>query len=206
MITNVAVLRWIRSWTGSLVLFFIATLGEFAGLVGWYALDHAGHAVRAALILLAGFVVERWVVVLWLNVPWRVITPSGNMRPLLTVLAGVTIAEIAAWVLWIRLVEAGEPAFAAAVLIAGIHAVHSYEVALLKHRTVQAVLKDGGVIALTALESLGALIALYFVVGGQPGHGALAMFLALLSEHVLQVSALKKDKEADARVPQTAPA
>lgn len=187
-----------QSWPASFLLFAIATVGEFGALAGWYVSDRAGWRLAAPLALLIGFLIERWMVVLWLDVPSRVITPSGNLRPLLVVLGGVTVAEIAAWVIWIRLTEARAPWLGAAVLIIGIHLVHSYEVALLKHRAVQSVLKEGGVIFLTALEAGGGLLALRLATREFFGWAAAAMFVALLIEHLLQVTALKKEKDAEA--------
>ena len=187
----------LQSWPASLLLFSIATVGEFGALAGWYLADRAGWRLAALLALLIGFFIERWMVVLWLDVPMRVITPSGNLRPLLLVLGGVTVAEIAAWVIWIRLAEAHAPWLGAAVLATGIHLVHSYEVALLKHRDVQSVLKEGGVILLTVLEAAGGIVALQLATSGSLKYAAAAMFVALLIEHILQVSALKKEKDAE---------
>jgi hypothetical protein len=188
----------LQSWPASLLLFSIATVGEFCALAGWYLGDRADWRLAAPLALLIGFLIERWMVVLWLDLPSRVITPSGNLRLLLVVLGGVTVAEIAAWVVWIRLTEAQAPWLGAAVLVTGIHLVHSYEVALLKHRAVQSVLKEGGVIILTVLEAGGGFWALRLATRGSLKWAAVAMFVALLIEHLLQVGALKKEKDAEA--------
>ena len=184
-----------HSWTSSVILFAIATVGEFGALAGWYWL-HTIHPLDAILILLLGFVVERYVVVLWLHVPGKVITPGGNLRPLWLVVAGVTIAEIVVWTVWVQLAEAHEPWFAAALLVVGIHLVHGYEVALLKHRELQAAWKDPGVIVLTALESGGGVWALWLAVDGRVIFAMSVLLGALLIEHTLQVVALKKDAEA----------
>jgi hypothetical protein len=184
-----------HSWTASVILFSIATVGEFGALAGWYWF-HAIHPLDAVLILLLGFVVERYVVVLWLHIPGKVITPAGNLRPLWLVLAGVTIAEIVVWTVWVQVAEAHEPWFAAALLVVGIHLVHGYEVALLKHRTLQPTLKDPGVIVLTALEAGGGVWALELAVLGRVVFAMSVLLGALLIEHILQVVALKKDAEA----------
>jgi hypothetical protein len=186
-----------QSWPASLLLFSIATVGEFGALAGWYLSDAAGWRLAAPLALLTGFLIERWMVVLWLDLPQRVITPSGNLSRLVLVLAGVTVAEIAAWIIWIRLAQAQAPWLGAAVLVVGIHLVHSYEVALLKHSDVQSELKEGGVILLTGLEAVGGIVALRLATRGLLGCAGAAMFVALLIEHLLQVSALKRAKEED---------
>jgi hypothetical protein len=174
-------------------------LGWFGALVdsSWL---RAGYPLVAVLVLLFGFVVERDVVVRWLDVPKKVITPAGNLRTLWLVVAGVTIAEIVVWTVWVELAEAHEPWFAAALLGVGIHLVHGYEVALLKHRTLQPTLKDPGVIVLTALEAGGGVWALRLAVRGRVVFAMSVLLGALLIEHILQVVGLKKD--AEAKMPQ----
>jgi hypothetical protein len=181
-----------QSWPASILLFTIATAGEFGALVGWYLLHMAQRPFLASLALIAGFIVERYVVVLWLHVPRRVITPAGNLRSLLVVLIGVTVAEMTTWTVWIGLAEAGEPWFAAAFLATGIHLVHSYEVALLKHSELRPTIIDRGVITITLLESVGGVWALW--LAGR-GHDLFPLFVlggALLTEHIVQVLGLKK--------------
>jgi hypothetical protein len=222
--------RRVHSWPASLLVFAIATVGEFVALAGWYQL-HTGHPLpppsgwvisypvlaralealrnflempRPALaltILLAGFLVERYMVVFWLDLPRRVITPSGNLAPRELVIAGVTIAELIVWTVWLELAEAQEPWFAAALLVVGIHLVHAYEVALLTQRAVRPMLRDGGVILLTVLEGIGGVWALWLASRGDNVFALLVLSVALLAEHTFQVIALKKD--ADAGMPQT---
>jgi hypothetical protein len=111
-------------------------------------------------------------------------------------MAAVTVAEIIAWTLWIRLAEANLMALAVVVLIVGIHAVHSYEVALIKRRPFLPRLRELGVIVLTALEAGGGIWALKLATAGQIPGAARVMFGALFLEHILQVSALKRGEDA----------
>src|SRR5437899_10617525 len=92
----------VPGWGESLLLFSVATIGEFGALAGWYWL-RTDHPLLAPLVLLLGFVIERYVVVHWLDIPAKVITPAGNLRPLWPVIAGVTVAEIIVWTVWLVL-------------------------------------------------------------------------------------------------------
>jgi len=192
---SASVSKPVPGWGESLFLFGVATIGEFLALAGWYWL-RKDHPFLALLVLLFGFVVERYVVIHWLDVPKRVITPAGNLRSLWLVVAGVTIAEIIVWTVWVQLADAHEPWFAAAMLVVGIHLVHGYEVALLQHRELQPTWKDPGVVVLTALEAGGGVWALWLAVGGRVFFPLVVLLLSLLIEHTLQVFALKKDAEA----------
>jgi len=192
---SASVSKPVPGWGESLFLFGVATIGEFLALAGWYWL-RKDHPFLALLVLLFGFVVERYVVVHWLDVPKKVITPGGNLRSLWLVVAGVTIAEIIVWTVWVQLADAHEPWFAAAMLVVGIHLVHGYEVALLQHRELQPTWKDPGVVVLTALEAGGGVWALWLAVGGRVFFPLVVLLLSLLIEHTLQVFALKKDAEA----------
>ena len=147
----------------------------------------------AVLVLWAGFVVERAMVVVWLRVPPRVVTPEGRLRSRFVVIAGVTIAEIIVWLAWVWIAEAGEPLFAAAVLVLGIHVVHAYEVALVKHRDFPSSLKDPGVVFITLLEAGGGALALWKATHGSILWPPIVIGLALLTEHIAQVAALKKE-------------
>jgi hypothetical protein len=224
-----------RGWLFSIVLFGIATVGEFVALSGWYVLHHANahidaefydvadaavrwfrndmaflhgvlaplgtfllspHLVIAVLVLWAGFVVERAMVVIWLRVPRLVMTPAGHLRSRLLVIGGVTVAEIVVWLVWVWIAEAGEPIFAAAVLTIGIHFVHAYEVALVKHKAFAPLLSEPGVIIITLLEGVGGAWALSQATHGRIVAPLLIMGGALLTEHILQVSALKMEAAA----------
>ena len=110
---SASVSKPVPGWGRSLFLFGVATIGELMALAGWYWL-RKDHPIFALLVLLLGFIIERYVVVHWLDVPKKVITPAGNLRSLWVVVAGVTIAEIVVWTLWVQLAEAGKPSFAAA--------------------------------------------------------------------------------------------
>lgn len=154
------------------------------------------HFIAAVLVLWAGFIVERWMVVLWLDVPRRIITPAGHLRPRLLVLGGVTLAEIVVWVVWIAVAERNELAFAAAVLVTGIHLVHSYEVALIKHRTFRSVVVGPDVMVITLLEAVGGVTAFWLATKGMILFPLAAIGGALLLEHILQVTALKKEAES----------
>jgi hypothetical protein len=147
------------------------------------------------VVLWAGFIVERAMVVIWLRVPRLVITPEGHLRPRLLVLGAVTLAEIVVWLVWVWISEAGEPLFAAAVLTAGIHLVHAYEVALIKHRSFPPLLRDKGVIVITALEAGGGTWALWLATRGHIAWPLAIMGGALLIEHILQVLALKTEAD-----------
>ena len=189
--------RRFQSWPASITLFAIATVGEFLALSGWYVF-HDTRVPLALAILWAGFIVERAMVVLWLGVPKRVFTPGGNLHKRWVVIGGVTLAEIIVWVVWIGLAENGEPGFAAAILVVGIHLVHAYEVAVLKQRPLKKELMDQGVILITILESFGGVLALWLAKQDWiwwPWPLAV-IFSALLVEHILQVIGLKTGAEA----------
>lgn len=235
MTSDIANVRASRSWSASLRLFTIATVGEFLALSGWYVfhgahppiastfyntedclvqwlraapaqyqsltgvLEHAGNFLRsphmwlAVVVLWIGFIVERVVVVYWLDLPRLVFTPGGSLKPRWLVIGAVTVAEIAVWLVWIWLAEFGEPAFAAAVLLLGIHVMHAYEVAVIKPCSFPAALRDPGVITITVLEAGGGALALYMAEQGRVLYPLLIMFGALLLEHVFQVIGLKMD-------------
>lgn len=181
---------WMRDpgASGSSVLAMLAPVGDFL---------QSRHTVLAVLVLCAGFLVERSMVVIWLRVPPLIITPAGHLRSRWRVLLAVTIAEIVVWVAWIGIAEAHEPAFAAAILATGIHLVHAYEVAVIKHRAFPPLLTDPGVVAITVLEAVGGVLALRLATRGFVVWPILVVLAALLTEHLLQVAALKK--EADGR-------
>lgn len=185
--------RW-RSWPASITLFAIATVGEFLALSGWYVF-HDTRVLLALAILWAGFIVERAMVVLWLGLPKRVFTPGGNLHKRWVVIGGVTLAEIIVWVVWIGLAENGEPGFAAATLVVGIHIVHAYEVAVLKQCPLKKELMDKGVISITILESFGGVLALWLAMQDMFWWPLTVMFGALLVEHILQVIGLKTGAE-----------
>ena len=186
--------RW-QSWPASITLFAIATVGEFLALSGWYVF-HDTRVLLALAILWAGFIVERAMVVLWLGLPKRVFTPGGNLHKRWVVIGGVTLAEIIVWVVWIWIAKNGEPAFAAATLVIGIHLVHAYEVAVLKQSPLKKELMDKGVVLITILESVGGVWALWLAMQGKIGWPLAVMFGALLVEHILQVIGLKTGAEA----------
>ena len=194
--TSVASLKPFHSWPVSIAMFAVATGGEFIGLCGWYYYHVAAQPVAAAIILWIGFLIERAMVVIWLQLPRKVITPSGNLGQLYPLIGLVTVAEIVVWTLWIRLIETNQMLAGIIVLVAGIHLVHSYEVALIKRRDFAPTLRDRGVILLTALECLGGTVGLHFATSGRPGRGAAVMFFALLAEHIFQVLGLKHDEAA----------
>lgn len=154
------------------------------------------HPVYAVVVLWIGFIVERAVVVLWLDIPKLVVTPGGQLRSRTLVLFGVTLAEIVVWLVWVWLVEQDEPWFAAAFLFVGIHAVHSYEVALIKHAQVKQAFVNRDVFVITFLESAGAVWALSLAARGRILMPLLIMLGALVLEHIFQVAGLKRDEEA----------
>ena len=155
----------------------------------------SSHLLLAIVVLWAGFIVERVAVVSWLDLPKLVFAPGGHLRPRWLVIGGVTVAEILVWLAWIWLAEAGEPAFAAAVLVLGIHVMHAYEVAVIKPCSFPAALRDPGVIAITALEAGGGVWALSMASRGRVLYPLATIFGALLMEHLLQVYGLKKGAE-----------
>ena len=57
------------SWSASLGLFAVATLGEFLGLLYWRQLFASGRLLAATVVIWGGFAVERAVVVIWLQLP-----------------------------------------------------------------------------------------------------------------------------------------
>jgi hypothetical protein len=189
--------RRFQSWPKSITLFAIATVGEFLALAGWYYF-HDTRVLVALAILWAGFIVERAMVILWLGLPKRVFTPGGNLHKRWVVIGGVTLAEIIVWVVWIGLAENGEPAFAAATLVVGIHIVHAYEVAVLKQRPLKKELMDKGVVLITILESAGGVLALWLTTQCSTWwpQALGVLFGALLIEHIFQVIGLKTGAEA----------
>ena len=151
------------------------------------------HLLLAIVVLWVGFIVERVVVVYWLDLPKLVFTPGGSLKPRWLVIGGVTVAEILVWLAWIALADGGEPAFAAAVLVLGIHIMHAYEVAVIKPCSLPAAFRDPGVMAITFLEAGGGSWAWWMASQGRVLYPLATMFAALLAEHWLQVSGLKKD-------------
>lgn len=182
------------SWASSLTLFAIATVGEFLGLFYWRKLFGWGQIVGATLVLWGGFLVERAVVIVWLQLPRQVKDPFGDRRPLWFVILLVTVAEIVTWVVWIG--WSGSFALGVVLLAIGIHVVHAYEVAVIRRSGFASAAADIGTIGLTALEAGSAAFWLYWTVRGRPLLGAAALLAGLLAEHTLQVAALKKKQDA----------
>jgi hypothetical protein len=151
------------------------------------------HVVCAVLVLWAGFIVERSMVVLWLDVPRKIITPGGQLKSRWLVIGAVTMAEIVVWVVWIALAERDEPAFAPAVRGAGIHPRHTNEVARIKQRPVAPVVAPRGVMGITVGVSAGGIWALSLAARGAILAPLGVLLAALFVEHILQVLKLRQD-------------
>jgi hypothetical protein len=174
-----------RLWFG-LLLFSIATLGEFTALFYWRVTLPINFFLSVG-ILWAGFVVERGAVVAWLDLPAQVCDPFGRPRRLWSILFGVTLTEIVIWVCWWNLSHRFGLISGAIFLAIMIHAVHSYEIAVVGRTTIFQSFRAPGTITLSVIESLGGACWLYFTDSGKPKWGAIVLFISLLVEHILQV-------------------
>jgi hypothetical protein len=181
------------------VPFIIATAGEFTALFFWLQLFEQGQIILATIVLWAGFLLERGMVVLWLRAIYReregVERDNDPLWLWLTKIIGVTIVEIVIWIGWVSLANTAGHLLAFVVLTLAIHTLHSVEMATLK-RTLETPLMfftSPKTVFFTLCESIGAAGWLFFLRSGQPTMAALSLLLGLVIEHIIQGSSLKPD-------------
>jgi hypothetical protein len=167
-------------------LFTVATLGEFAALYYWQRLVSFPIVLRLT-VLWAGFLIERGAVVAWLRLPSELRDPWGKSRPLWLVLLVTTSAEIFAWTFWWPLSTQYGFLLGIVFFSLAIHAIHSYEVAIVSRTDFMSSVTQFGPIIISAIEATGGFIWLHLIDEGKPGLGALVLLASLLLEHILQV-------------------
>jgi hypothetical protein len=192
--------------------FVIATGGEFIGLFFWLSYWDAGSYVLATLVLWSGFLVERIVVLGWVNhfqtemeakYPDQPVDKSASdfkNKPKPQQLAHlllICLTEISIWVSVAYVFDAYGWVAAFAVLIAGEQLQHSWELGLIAHHPIGDYIPTWNAMKITLLEAVGGILWIWCVRHGQPQLGGLFLLLGLSVEHVVQGAKIQVDLEAD---------
>lgn len=194
--------------------FVIATGGEFIGLFFWLAYWDAEKYVLATLVLWAGFLTERIVVLGWVNhfqgemeakYPDQPVNKSADdfkNKPKPQQLAHlllITLSEISIWAAVVYVFDAYGWVHALAVLVAGEQLQHSMELGLIAHRPIGDYIPTWNALKITLLEAVGGIAWIWLVRHGQPQIGGLLLLVGLSIEHVVQGAKIKVDLEATFR-------
>lgn len=191
--------------------FVIATGGEFIGLFFWLAYWDAGSYVLATIVLWSGFLVERIVVLGWVNHFQTQMEAKYPDRPAdknvqdfknkpkaqqLVHLLLICLSEISIWVSVVFVFDAygWVPAFA--VLVTGEQLQHSLELGLIAHRPIGDYIPTWNALKITLLEAIGGITWIWMVRHGQPQLGGLFLLIGLSIEHVVQGAKIRVDLEA----------
>jgi hypothetical protein len=188
--------------------FVIATGGEFVGLYFWLAYFDAGQYVLATIVLWAGFLTERYVVLNW-TASFRGVLAAEYpdaphydsfqaMRPIqkLAKLLIITVTEITIWVTAVLVFDHVHWVAAFAVLIVGEQLQHSWELGLIASRPITDYIPTGKALTITLLETVGGIIWIGLVRHGQPQLGGLFILIGLSIEHVVQSKKIQVDLAA----------
>jgi hypothetical protein len=191
--------------------FVIATGGEFVGLFFWLAYWDAGNYILATIVLWAGFIVERIVVLGWVNhfqgqmeakYPDQPVDKSAQdfknkpKAQQLAHLALICLSEITIWVSVVYVFDAYGWVAALATLIAGEQLQHSTELGLIAHRPIAGYIPTWNALKITLLEAIGGILWIWLVRHGQPQLGGLFLLIGLSIEHVVQGAKIRVDLEA----------
>jgi hypothetical protein len=191
--------------------FVIATGGEFIGLFFWLAYWDAGNYILATIVLWAGFITERIVVLGWVNhfqtqmeakYPDQPVDKSAEdfknkpKAQQLAHLALICLSEITIWVTVVYVFDAYGWVAAFAALVFGEQLQHSTELGLIAHRPISGYIPTWNALKITLLESVGGILWIWLVRHGQPQLGGLFLLLGLSIEHVVQGAKIRVDLEA----------
>lgn len=181
-----------RPLSSGILTFLVTTLGEFFALYYWFRFFSSGHVVVAIISLWVGFTIERGAIVAWLRLPRQIVDNRGNTRSLLRMLLIVTLGEILTWLLWIHLSSHISYLLGAAVFALLIHLIHSYESSVIQKGAMGSSMTSLGPIALSVVETLGAVGWLYYTQRHEAALGAAILLGSLFVEHTLQVVGLSQ--------------
>jgi hypothetical protein len=194
--------------------FVIATGGEFVGLFFWLAYWDAGNYILATIVLWAGFITERIVVLGWVNhfqgqmeakYPDQPVDKSAEdfknkpKAQQLAHLALICLSEITIWVSVVYVFDAYGWVAAFATLIVGEQLQHSTELGLIAHRPIAGYIPTWNALKITLLEAVGGILWIWLVRHGQPQLGGLFLLIGLSIEHVVQGAKIRVDLEATFR-------
>lgn len=187
----------------------MATGGEFLGLYFWLAYFNAGQYVLATIVLWAGFLVERYVVLNWtaafrarLAEQYPTAPHYDSFQGMSTVqklgkLMIITVTEITIWVTAVLVFEHVNWVASFAVLIAGEQLQHSWELGLIASRPITDYIPTWKALTITLLESVGGILWIGLVYHEQPQLGGLFLLIGLSIEHVVQSGKIKVDLAAE---------
>jgi len=191
--------------------FVIATGGEFIGLFFWLAYWDAGNYILATIVLWAGFITERVVVLGWVShfqtqmeakYPDQPVDKSAEdfkNKPKAQQLAHlglICLSEITIWVAVVYVFDAYGWVAAFAALVIGEQLQHSTELGLIAHRPIASYIPTWNALKITLLEAVGGILWIWLVRHGQPQLGGLFLLIGLSIEHVVQGAKIRVDLEA----------
>jgi hypothetical protein len=185
--------------------FVVATGGEFVGLFFWLAYFDAGQYVLGTIVLWAGFLTERYVVLNWTaafrgllaaeypDAPhydsFQAMSPVQKLAKLLI----ITVTEISIWVTAVLVFDHVNWVAAFAVLILGEQLQHSWELGLIASRPITDYIPTWKALTITLLETVGGIIWIALVRHQQPQLGGLFILIGLSIEHVVQSKKIQVD-------------
>lgn len=185
--------------------FVVATGGEFVGLYFWLAYFDAGHYVLATLVLWAGFLTERYVVLNWTaafrgqlaaqypdSPHYDSFAAMGTVQKLAK-LAIITVTEITVWVTAVLVFDRVNWVAAFAVLVIGEQLQHSWELGLIASRPMGDYIPTWKALTITLLETVGGILWIGLVRHEQPQLGGLFLLIGLSIEHVVQSKKIQVD-------------
>lgn len=188
--------------------FVIATGGEFVGLYFWLAYFDAGQYLLATIVLWAGFLTERYVVLNW-TAAFRALLAAEYpeaphydsfqaMNPVqkLAKLLIITVTEITIWVGAVLVFDHVNWVAAFGVLVLGEQLQHSWELGLIASRPITDYIPTWKALTITLLETVGGIIWIGLVRHEQPQLGGLFILIGLSIEHVVQSGKIKVDLAA----------
>ena len=190
--------------------FVIATGGEFIGLSFWLAYWDAGHYLLATIVLWAGFITERIVVLGWVNhfqtemeakYPDQPVDKSAKdfknkpKAQQLVHLGLICLSEITIWATAVYVFDAYNWVAAFAVLVVGEQLQHSMELGLIAHRPIAGYIPTWNALKITLLETVGGILWIWLVRHEQAQLGGLFLLIGLSIEHVVQGAKIRVDLE-----------
>ena len=191
--------------------FVIATGGEFIALYFWLQYWDAGSHVLAILVLWAGFLTERIVVLGWVqhfDAQMQAKYPNYRLPPgtvqfkdkpkaqQFAHLLLITLSEIVIWVVAVYLFDRYGWVPALGILLVGEQLQHSMELGLIAHRPIGDYIPTWNALKITLFETIGGIIWISLVRHGQPQLGGLFLLIGLSIEHVVQGAKIKVDLES----------
>jgi len=203
--------------------FVVATGGEFIGLYFWLAYFDAGHYLLATIVLWAGFLTERVVVLKWTaafrgQLATRYPRSDDDYDSFATMstaqklakLMIITVTEITIWVAAVLVFDHVNWVASFAVLLAGEQLQHSWELGLIASRPIGDYIPTWKALTITLLESVGGILWIGLVRHEQAQLGGLFLLIGLSIEHVVQSKKIQVDLaaqvEAKAAAAKMAPA